>query len=133
MAEINKNTITITFDTEQLQKFTEEISAGVSQITNQLNELINKPAIDSIAFDSSKISEEIERKIIGKSNTLITSVPKNTTNNIVDEIKKFLTNRYNHIMKRMESDSRFKEEAFIILATLHKINELETLYNKSNK
>lgn len=131
MADINKNTITITFDTEQLQKFTEEMSAGVSQITNQLNELINKPAIDSIALDSKKISKEFERKLLGS--TLINSVPKNTTNNIVDEIKEFLTNRYNHIMKRMEIDSIFKEEAFIILATLHKINELETLYNKSNK
>lgn len=131
MAEINKNTITITFDTEQLQNFTEEMSAGVSQITNQLNELINKPAIDSIALDSMKISKEIERKLLGS--TLITSVPKNTTNNIVDEIKEFLKYRHKYCMKREGLDSRYKDEAHGYLMTLQRINELETLYNKSNK
>ncbi|MCH4983967.1 hypothetical protein AB4G91_01475 [Macrococcoides goetzii] len=137
MADLNKNTIIIKFDEDEVNKIITPIQTEAERLINKLDkvlaiqsEILCSQPIDKIALDVTKVSDKFVDKLL---RTSVISSEKKDSINIIDEIKEFLKYRHKYCMKREGLDSRYKDEAHGYLMALQRINELETLYNKSNK
>lgn len=129
MADLNKNTINIKFDEDEVNKIIIPIQTEAERLINKLdkvlaiqsNILFNQP-IKTIALDGTKISKNIEDKMI-KNN--VTHDKKKDAINVIDELKAYLQHRYRYCVNREENDSRYRDEAHGYLMTLKRIDELE--------
>lgn len=128
MADLNKNTINIKFDEDEVNKIIIPIQTEAERLINKLdkvlaiqsNILFNQP-IKTIALDSTKISKSIEDKIIKQN---VRHDKKNDSINVINELKEFLKGRYEDCMNDQQN---YKDEIHAYEVIILKIKELEAL------